>query len=229
MRSLGRVAIALMWLTATVGLVALGTWQVQRRAWKLALIHRVEARLAAPSAPAPRAAGPDDAYTRVQASGRFLAGRDSFVQAVTDLGPGWWVLTPLRTPEATILVNRGFVARRVAATPPAGAVTVHGLLRWSEAGGGFLRSNAPAAERWYSRDVAAIAARRQLGPVAPYFIDADTTPARGPDQPVGGLTVVRFTNNHLAYAITWYVLALMSAAGLVYWWVADRRAILEAR
>ncbi len=31
----------------------------------------------------------------------------------------------------------------------------------------------------------------------------------------GGLTVVSFRNSHLVYAVTWYVLALLSAAGIV--------------
>jgi surfeit locus 1 family protein len=50
----------------------------------------------------------------------------------------------------------------------------------------------------------------------PYFIDAEAGPERA-GQPIGGLTVVTFTNNHLAYAITWYTLAIMTAAAFVYW------------
>lgn len=223
-RLMVRGTVVAVWVGLIVALLALGTWQVQRRAWKLDLIGRVEARLTAPPAPAPATADPDDAYRQVTAQGRYLPGHDSFIQAVTHLGSGWWVLTPLRTPERVILINRGFVERRTAASPPAGPVTVRGLLRPSEPGGGFLRRNAPALDRWYSRDVAAIATRQGLGRVAPYFIDVDAAPANRPGEPVGGLTVVRFTNNHLVYAITWYVLAIMTAAGLVYWIGVDRGA-----
>ncbi|MCY7317199.1 MAG: SURF1 family protein, partial [Ramlibacter sp.] len=111
------------------------------------------------------------------------------------------------------------------APAPTGPVTVTGLLRLTEPGGGFLRRNDPAAGRWYSRDVQAIAADRGLADVAPYFIDADagaTDPASdraaAPGRtdrrwPAGGLTVVRFHNSHLVYAITWYALALMTAFG----------------
>ncbi|HEU0067085.1 MAG TPA: SURF1 family protein [Sphingomonas sp.] len=218
-----RAAIGSGWIAGIAVLLALGVWQVERRAWKRDLIARVDARLHAPPVPPPLRARPDDAYARVAVSGRYLPGRDTFVQAVTARGPGWWVLTPLRTADGRlILVNRGFASGRSA--PPSAQTRVTGLLRLSEPGGGFLRSNDPAADRWYSRDVAAIAARRGLGPVAPYFIDADAASPASSAQPVGGLTVVRFSNNHLVYALTWFTLAAMTLAGFLYWLRLGSRA-----
>ena len=154
----------------------------------------------------------------MRVSGQFRHDSEVAVQAVTVLGPGYWILTPLETADFTVLVNRGFVPpeRRDAATRAegqvGGTVSVTGLLRVSEPGGGFLRRNDPAAGRWYSRDVAAIAADRGLGKVAPYFIDADATANPG-GLPVGGLTVIRFRNSHLVYALTWFALAGGLAAG----------------
>lgn len=206
--------LALM-LLAIAALVALGVWQIQRRSWKLALIAQTEARLAASPVAAPGPArwpsiDKRDAYTRVMATGHFRAGADSYVQAVTDYGSGYWVVTPLDTGAFTVLVNRGFVPadqRGRAASAP-GERRVTGLLRVTEPGGAFLRHNAPKLDRWYSRDVAAIAARHGLGRVAPYFIDAD---ASGAGWPRGGLTVIRFPNNHLVYAITWFAMAALLA------------------
>lgn len=208
-------------LIVTACLVALGVWQLERRVWKHELIAAVDARIhAAPvAAPGPAAwPGIDaagDAYRRVRATGRFRHDREALVQAVTGRGGGFWVLTPLETPDFTLLVNRGFVSpdRRDPATRaagnPAGQVTVIGLLRVTEPGGAFLRSNDPAANRWYSRDVAAIAKARGIARAAPYFIDADAAPNAG-GYPVGGLTVVAFPDNHLVYALTWFGLALIS-------------------
>jgi surfeit locus 1 family protein len=210
------VLASLAVLLAIAAFLALGVWQLERRAWKLDLIARVDARLAAAPVAAP---GPDawpglardDAYTRVTATGRFLNDRETPVLAVTDRGSGYWILTPLATPAFTVLVNRGFVPpdRRDPATrpeaQPSGEVTITGLLRPTEPGGGFLRGNDPAHDRWYSRDVAAIAAARGVT-AAPYFIDADAAPNPG-GLPVGGLTVVRFRNAHLSYALTWFALA----------------------
>lgn len=203
-------------------LAGLGVWQVQRLGWKLDLIARTEARLAAETEAAPEpelwpSLGDEDEYTQVTVSGHF-AGQDVLVKAVTELGPGFWVMTPLTTPEGwTVLINRGFVPadpevadyRPVASEP----VTLYGLLRLSQPGGGFLRANDPEANRWYSRDTAAIALTEGLGPVAPYFIDRSST---GEDFPRGGLTVVQFRNHHLQYALTWFAMAGL-LAGMIVW------------
>jgi surfeit locus 1 family protein len=215
--------------------MALGTWQVQRLFWKNALIARVDARVHAVATPAPPERGwtalkaENDEYRRVVIEGRFRHDAETLVQAVTDLGAGFWVLTPLETADGTtVLINRGFVTtdRRDPGTRAAGEIQgdakVTGLLRMTEPGGAFLRSNDPQQERWYSRDVAAIAAAKGLGTTAPYFIDADATANPG-GFPVGGLTVIHFRNSHLVYALTWYGLALMTSAATI---VLRRRRLI---
>ena len=216
-----RAAFAAAALIAALALAALGVWQLERRVWKHELIAAVDARIDAAPVAAP---GPDawpridakrDAYRRVTATGVFRHDRETLVQAVTDRGAGFWVLTPLETPGFTLLVNRGFVPtnRRDPETRAAGNVAgtaaVTGLLRVTEPGGAFLRTNDPAAGRWYSRDVAAIAKARGLARTVPYFVDADARPNPG-GYPVGGLTVVRFRDHHMIYALTWFALCGLS-------------------
>jgi surfeit locus 1 family protein len=229
--------------------VALGTWQVKRLAWKLDLIANVEKRAHAAPAALPaqadwaRVNAADDEYRRVAVTGTFQHDQETLVQAVTDLGSGFWVMTPLRLDGGGIvLVNRGFVSpeRRErpsrAANEPAGTTTVTGFLRITQPKGGFLQANDPAGNRWFSRDVDAIATARGLKDAAPFFIDADAAgtgatrqetrlaearviESQRPDAvwPIGGLTIITFRNHHLVYAITWYLLALMvvGAAWLV--------------
>lgn len=207
-----------------IAFAALGVWQLQRLSWKLDLIAQVEARVHAEpeSLGALLARPPEDrAYRRVSVQGQFNHDAETRVQAVTELGGGYWVLTPLTTPDGQVLlINRGFVPTERAdpQTRPqrqiAGPVSVTGLARLTEPEGAFLRSNDPAGNRWYSRDVQAIAAARGLGPVAPVFLDADATPLPG-GLPVGGLTVIAFRNTHLIYALTWFTLAGIAAAGIV--------------
>jgi surfeit locus 1 family protein len=227
-RSRARFALLLGLCLAFFALfVALGVWQVHRLSWKLALIARVDARVHAAPVPAPGpAAWPaitadKGAYRRVTVTGRYENDRETLVQANTELGPGFWVLTPFDTARGfTLLVNRGFVPpeHRASASRAdgqiAGRTTVTGLLRMSEPGGAFLRHNDPAHDRWFSRDVAAIAKARGLGAVAPYFIDAGRA-ALPADAPVGGLTVIHFRNAHLQYALTWFGLAIVALVGAV--------------
>ena len=204
-------------------LVGLGTWQIQRLRWKLDLIARVDARVSAsPLPPPPPAAwstfvAEAEEYRHVRLEGRFLPGHDTKVKAVTELGGGSWVIAPfLATDGFIVLVNRGFVGTDVPSSDrkePPEIRTITGLLRISEPRGAFLRHNDPKEGRWYSRDVAAIASADGIGEVAPYFIDADAALDAG--GPVGGLTVVAFSNNHLAYALTWYGLAAMLVFGVV--------------
>ncbi len=234
--------IALLLLLLFAGL---GTWQVVRLQWKLALIERVDARVhAAPSA-LPNSSewralsAASDEYRHVRLRGHFLFDLTTPVQAVTVRGSGFWLVTPLCQPDGTVvLVNRGFIPGALGgdsgygvtrAGPDACAggtpVTITGLLRVTEPKGAFLRVNDPVTGRWYSRDVAAIATARNLQRVAPFFIDADarlagTAAPRDVAAPVGGLTVIAFPNNHLVYALTWFALAAM--VGAAWWWVARR-------
>ena len=226
-----RFALALLAGIVFAGFCALGTWQVMRLQWKLDLIERVEQRVHAPATDAP---GParwasvtqqTDEYRHVRLAGTYLPIFNTLVQATTELGSGFWLITPLRQADGTtVLVNRGFVRDRkgIAASTPAGQVSIDGLLRISEPHGGFLRENDAAKQLWYSRDVAAIAQSNMLSNVAPYFVDAAKGLETAPDAPAGGLTVISFHNSHLVYALTWYALALM-VAGISWWIVREER------
>ena len=207
--------------------VALGSWQIKRLYWKRALIERVAQRVNAPAvtAPAkidwPNITPETDEYRHVRVSGIFLNHLSIRVQASTVLGRGFWLITPLQTADnSIILINRGYIPYKTAhpttELTATSAIEVTGLLRMSEAGGAFLRRNNPNEQRWYSRDVPAMAAALQLSGVAPYFIDADANTnaansASDNPAPVGGLTVIAFNNNHLVYTLTWFALALMVA------------------
>lgn len=191
--------------------------------WKLELIAAVNARADAAPVPAPGPArwrnvtAERDAYRHVRVTGRFDFSRETLVWATTGRGEGHWLVTPLRTPAGwSVLVNRGFVrSGAIRIGRPQGEISITGLLRMTEPGGAFLRGNDPAEGRWYSRDVEAMIRALGLSRTAPYFIDADAS-SKDATYPAGGLTVVTFRNAHLSYALTWFALAGLSVAGLLF-------------
>lgn len=223
-----RVALLALTLAFAAAFTALGIWQIERRAGKLALIAAVASRVDAPPvAPPPPAqwagvSAADDQYRHVTVAGRWDQDHETLVQTVTERGPGFWVMTPLVTAnQGTILINRGFVPDvRTDRRSLDQQASVTGLLRISEPGGRLLRTNEPASDRWFSRDVAAIAQARDLGRTAPYFIDADATANPG-GWPLGGLTVIAFPNNHLVYAVTWFTLAALCICAFGMVWRQD--------
>lgn len=227
-----RIAWALLAIALCSGFVLLGNWQVRRLAWKRQLIHDVSTRVHAPPVAAPgpaqwpAVAAGQQQYLHVHLRGRFVDVPQTLVHGSSEHGYGYWVMAPLRTDSGFIvLVNRGYLPASVADTAayanakqPQGEVSLDGLLRLSEPGGGFLRPNRPTQGQWYSRDVAAIAAASGLPAegVAPYFVDADADAGDNGRWPQGGLTVIQFANNHLSYLITWYLLALGVAGASLY-------------
>jgi surfeit locus 1 family protein len=236
MNRAARVVLIVAAALASVGFVALAVWQIQRLGWKEDLIARVERQVhAEPVAPPPpaewAATAKADEYRRLRLRGRFEP-REALVQATTEFGAGHWVLAPLRQDDGSfILVNRGFVPPEQRApelhAAPNGPVELTGLLRLTEPGGGPLRHNVPAEGRWYSRDVAGIAAQLALaGPIAPFFVDESADPAQPRRWPRPGLTVVHFNNNHAVYAVTWLALAAMAAAAAGYLVREERRRTL---
>lgn len=215
-------------------LIGLGTWQVQRKAWKEGLIATVTERFAARPTPLPppaewaRLDQAHDEFRRVVFSARFLNDKEGLVYTTGstlragDSGPGYWVFTPARLDGGTVMVNRGFVpqgredpaTRRDGELP--GPVEIVGVLRWPERPGLFTPAADPAKNLWFARDPAAIAAAKGEGPVAPFYIEQEAPPAPGGLPRVGALQP-SFRNNHLGYAITWFGLALVLAVVFVGW------------
>ncbi|MEM1390410.1 MAG: SURF1 family cytochrome oxidase biogenesis protein, partial [Pseudomonadota bacterium] len=152
------------------------------------------------------------------ATGTFEHDNSQSVKAVTDLGPGRWVMTPLKTDWGRIWVNRGFVPTGTgdeALYEPDGDIRISGLLRKTEPKGSPLERNRPDDLKWFSRDVAMMSNTIGAPAKKTHFIDADHL-GEPTAWPRGGLTVIKFSNNHLSYAITWYGLALMVLAAMAY-------------
>lgn len=156
-------------------LIGLGTWQMQRKAWKEALIARVEA--SAKSAPVALATlvGPtgsvpaDSEFRRVEVRGRFAHDQELHVWAPGKHGPAWNVVTPLELPDGVddrtkrfplrrVLVIRGAVLDAVKAASsraegnPKGEVAFVGRVRFGRKGV-FSNTTSLAKNEWYELDI----------------------------------------------------------------------------
>jgi surfeit locus 1 family protein len=212
---------------AAVGLavlIGLGCWQLERRAWKLDLIAKIEAR--ARAEPVPLAAAieawrrtGDIEYLRVRARGRFRHDREGYLYMPGKEGPGYHVFTPLETTDRQLLlVNRGFVPEALkspdgrAPDQVTGEVEVVGLARGPGEKGWFTPESDMAHKLYFWPDHAGMlaaalkAANEPLGTV-PFFLDAAAEPANPGGWPKGGTTRLELPNRHFEYALTWFGLA----------------------
>ena len=224
MRTKGLLGFTALALAALAVLIGLGVWQLERLQWKEGLIAEIEARsTGAPITIAEALAiarqGRDPDYYRVRVEGRFHHDKERylFAQSLADGTPGWHVITPLETTGGDmVLVDRGFVpdvlkeASSRASGQVEGVVTVTGIVRSPEIQGSFVPDNEREANRWFWRDLGAMA--RSMFPegtveMAPFFLDAEKSDVPG-GWPEGGQTRLELPNNHLQYAITWFLLAL---------------------
>jgi len=221
-------------LFVLVGLIQLGNWQMERLAWKEALIARVSERLDAPPEWVPNTrrwpelSSVQNAYKRVLFAGKFDYDKEIYWYAGAYRGEtGVHVITPLQQLDGTyILVNRGFVPDRLKdpKTRAQGQLEGHhnlsGLMRWPSQRGMFEPENDTKNNLWFVRDLDQIADYLGLE-VAPFFIelDADSGFEGGP---IAGQTRVQFSNRHLEYAMTWYGLALTLVVIFILWHIVPQ-------
>jgi surfeit locus 1 family protein len=209
---------ALVMLPVLAVLLGLGTWQVQRLAWKTDLLARIAASEAGPARVLAPGEAPED-YAKIAVIGRFDHGREALLGLeVRGQVLGARLLTPLlREGADPVLVDRGWVPLDRSEAPvarPEGEVTVEGYARPSEAASMFSATDDPAARRFYTLDVAAIGSALGLPRVAPFALVA-----LGPQEalPQPARTLPRPPNSHLGYAITWYGLALSLVGVFAAW------------
>ena len=226
-------------IVAFLILIGLGTWQVQRKAWKEGLIAELTERLSAapialPSAKDWSSLDPASAeYSRVTFSAQFDNAAEALVYGAASAfrpdvtGLGYWVFTPARLADGSIvIVNRGFVpdGRQDAKSRPGGEVTgpvdIVGAMRWPDARHWFTPNDDPAHNLWFSRDPVAIAAAKGFGQgpdrVAPFYVEQESpVPPGGLPQP--GQLVVSLPDNHLQYAVTWFGLAAVLVGVFITW------------
>jgi surfeit locus 1 family protein len=195
-------------------LISLGIWQVQRLAWKEALLAGIEARIH--DAPQPLPVSPDastDTYMPVTVTGEVGGPMLRILSGQQFIGSGYRIISPMHTGGRTIMVDRGFVAEgdRPADAIP-GTVTITGNLAWPNEADAYTPPPDLTRNIWFARDVPAMAAALGTDPVLVVVREGP------PDTPITAAPVdtAGIPNNHKEYAITWFSLAVVWAGMTAY-------------
>lgn len=190
-------------------LVALGVWQIQRLGQKEARLAAISAQISAAPGPLPAAPDPQaDRYRPVVAEGRFGAGDILVLSGQKGIGAGYRVIAPFETADGRrILVDRGFLPEDAKTAPrPAGEARIEGNLDWPQEADGYTPAPDRAAGLWFARDVPAMAA--ELG-TEPLLVVESRTSETGLPMTPQPVDTAGIPNDHLQYAITWFLLAVV--------------------
>jgi surfeit locus 1 family protein len=202
-----------------VFMLGLSIWQVQRLQWKEGLIAARQAALAQPPVDLPTTIEDPAswAFRPVRVTGTFDHSKEVVLGARSLNGNiGYHLITPLiRADGSAVLVDRGWIPldRRDPGTRPeslvAGEVTVDGIARETGKRNWLTPEDSPEENFWFIVDIPAIGRHLGLARVLPVFVEAG--PGSPDTFPIGGQTRVELPNDHLQYAITWFLLAVALA------------------
>ncbi|KAK4229959.1 cytochrome oxidase assembly protein shy1 [Podospora fimiseda] len=221
----GLIILAIIPITAFF----LGSWQVQRLKWKTDLIAKCEDRIVRPPLPLPARVDADAIadfdFRRVYMYGKFRHDQEMLVgPRMRDGEQGYIVVTPLERegdPGATVLVNRGWISKKMADQKlrpeglPTGTVRVEGMLRQPWKKNMFTPENRPDIGEFYFPDVQQMAALTGSQSVwveqtmEPDYFQLLDNEAKG--IPIGRPAEVNLRNNHAQYIFTWYGLAVATS------------------
>ncbi|MFZ5779594.1 MAG: SURF1 family protein [Pseudomonadota bacterium] len=219
--------------------MGLGIWQMERREWKREILDRIATNQAAAALSFDELLRGDPLrheYGRVRVAGTFLHDHEFYLGARSLKNKvGLQVVTPLRTDDGRIvLFDRGWIPQErkdPASRPqsrPDDRVEITGIVRRTQERRQFAPENVPERNVWFHVDVPLM--RRMAGgkpdpKLDSFFLEADATPNAG-GLPVGGQTRLDIPNDHLQYAITWFLIALaLVGVYLAYHWENGRLTV----
>ncbi|MCT8161349.1 SURF1 family protein [Pseudoruegeria sp. SHC-113] len=190
-------------------LISLGTWQLQRLAWKEAILAEIDTTITAAPVPVPEAPTQDaDQYLPVTATGTITDQEIQILGSVKKIGPGYRIVSAFESEDGRrLLLDRGWVALEAknASRPPVQA-QITGNLHWPDE----MTSSTPepdlVAGIWFGRDIPAMAAHLNTEPVLIVLRETSETEQVTAPFPLDSSGI---PNDHLEYVLTWFGLAIV--------------------
>ncbi|SLN20383.1 SURF1 family protein [Roseovarius albus] len=214
-----RILIPLLFgLIGAAVLISLGTWQMQRLAWKEEILTGIESRITAEPVALPESPNPDsDKYLPVIASGTLGMPEVHVLVSSKKRGAVYRVIQPFETEGRRILVDMGTIPldeKHTARAQP--EVTLTGNLHWPQEIDSYTPEADVADNIWFARDVLKMAETLQTEPILLVVRKTSQTVANLTPLPVD---TVGIPNDHLEYAITWFSLSAiwLVMTGYFFW------------
>lgn len=197
-------------------LIALGTWQVQRLAWKEGILANIDARLAqAPTAIDLTMTEDADEYRRVTVSGTPTGEELHVLVSGTAAGTGYRGVSKFVTDAGdAILIDQGLLALDNKDAPALTQPTdVTGTILWPDDKNSSTPDPDLTKNIWFARNVPDMAAHLDTAPIMVVVTQATPPDPRITPLPI---TSANIKNDHLEYAITWFLLAIVWAIMSLY-------------
>ncbi len=196
-------------------LISLGTWQVERLAWKQAILSEIDSRLQADPVPLSLDVTEEThEYTRVTLTGTPTGDEFHVLVSGTEAGTGYRVISKMDTSLGAILVDQGLLALdNKDAAPLITPMEITGTLLWPD----DQNANTPrpdlAANIWFARNIATMSAALETESLMVVITAATPADPRLTPLPVNTATI---KNDHFEYAVTWFLLAFVWAIMSLY-------------
>ena len=195
-------------IIATVTMVLLGTWQLQRLQWKIGLLTKIEQIQKSPTL----GTLPEDLsnleYQKVALTGVFNYNKTlHLIGRQQGNFPGYFMLTPfiLEDDGRIILVNRGFSPINKE-SKPAGTQTIAGVIRPAREKRFFAPENNPEKNVWFYENITTMSSATGLV-LSPIIVEQVGKTPKG-EFPILVDGKINLKNDHLGYAITWFLTAI---------------------
>ena len=204
-------------------LIALGVWQVQRLAWKENILHEIDTRLATAPAPLDLSMTEEaDEYRRVTVTGTPTGEELHVLTSGTAAGTGYRVISAFVTTDGDrIMVDQGLLPLDAKdAPPPTAEMDIIGTILWPDDQTGSTPEPDLPKNIWFARNIPAMAAALDTAPIMVIVSDAIPPDPRVTPLPV---TTANIKNDHLEYAITWFLLAAVWAIMSLYLIIRTRK------
>ena len=230
-----RTGFLLFTVLAVAVFLALSGWQLYRLQWKNRLIRQATAALAAkPVSLRDIEAGLENGFDvnilRTRLTGHYRHDSQRYVYSPGKSAPGYRVITPFIDNSGYMaLVDRGWISQaqfddktRKGWRLPESEITITGITR---AHARSLNLFTPPSDIekniWYSYDLAAMARSLPAGIgrmpdgrsaiMSSFFIQLEPGSEPGSGKwPQTPPAKIKFPNNHLQYAVTWFSLAVIT-------------------